>query len=247
MTKHPRQDPPMRIPPWAEVLAKSAWQEMDAALGLLGTVNDAFGARCPWDLCSTVDANGYMCPLGDFTQAGIVTVADHLRSYSHLMRTATPALTAFTVLRATVETSASLAWTWSEDSWEGRHHRAILCIRHEVVTFTAGGSADPKHRYPSERFGLDPNDMLSLLNLSTVGSAPKPTRLMKDIDAEDLYGVLSGAAHGSREVVGLVVQDTADGGQEIVPHRRLSELTWKDAEEVIHTTLAQLRENLLRQ
>ncbi len=233
-----------QIPRWAEGLAEAARQRMNAANKLIDQVNDAFGARCPWDACAGVEAEAYLCPLGDFTQAAVVTLADHLRSYWHLMRTATPALTAFTVLCAAVETTASLGWTWDPDGWDERHRRALLSTKRDHVTFTAGGSTDPKHRYPTERLGLDPAEMASLLDLTMKGAGPKPTKRMEDLDAQNLYAVLSGAAHGSREVVGLVVDDTPDGGQQIVPHRRLSQLTWTDAERIIRPTLVRLRASL---
>jgi hypothetical protein len=232
------------IPRWAASLATAAWQSMNTAIRLLAQVDAVFGVRCPWDVCAMTKAEAYVCPLGDFTQAGVVTIADHLRSYWHLMRTATPALTAFTVLRAAVETTASMGWVWSESDSDERHRRALLSTKRDVVTFTAGGSTDPKHRYPTQRLGIDPIKAADLLGLSMTGSAPKPTKLMVDVNAQGLHAVLSGAAHGSREVVGVIVDNTADGGQRIVPHRRLSELTWRDAEKIIRPTLAQIRKDL---
>ncbi|MDP8931874.1 MAG: hypothetical protein M3O70_25710 [Actinomycetota bacterium] len=221
-------------------MAESARLHMIAATGLLEGVNQAFAGRCPWDACARVAADRYLCPLGDFTQSALVTVADHLRSYWHLMRTATPALTTFTVLRAAVDTTASLGWAWQPDDWDERHRRALLSTKRDHVTFTAGSSTDPKHRYPTERLGREPDEMASLLGLSMKGGAPKPTKRMEDLGAQDLYAVLSGAAHGSREVVGLVVVDTPDGGQHILPHRPLSQLTWMDAEKIISSTMVRL-------
>ncbi len=234
------------IPQWAERLATSALQTVKTAVDLLPRVNGVFGMRCPWEVCAEVNAEYYLCPLGDFTQAGVVTVADHLRSYWHLMRTATPALAAFTVLRAAVETTASLHWVWSADGQEERHRRALLSTKRDLVAFIAGASTDPKHRYPTQRLGLDPTEVAELLGVSLQGSAPKPTKRMADVGAQDLYALLSAATHGSREVVGLVVEDTPGGGQQIVPHRRLSELTWKDAEEIIRPTLVRIRRALER-
>lgn len=136
------------IPQWATNLATSAWQNMNSAVSLLAEVNDVFGVRCPWDVCAGTKAEAYLCPLGDFTQAGAVTIADHLRSYWHLMRTATPALTAFTVLRAAVETTASMGWVWAENDREERHRRALLSTKRDLVTFTAGGSTRPEAPLP---------------------------------------------------------------------------------------------------
>jgi hypothetical protein len=136
---------------------------MNTALSLPAQVNGVFGVRCPWDVCAGTKAEANLCPLGDFTQAGVVTIADHLRGYWHLMRTATPALTALTVLRAAVETTASIGWVWSESGCEERHRRALLSVKRDVVTFTAGGSTDPKHRYPTQRLGIDPTKAAFLL------------------------------------------------------------------------------------
>lgn len=231
------------VPIWSKKLSVGAQQTMHTSWGLVDPVNETFALECPWRTCTEVDVDEYMCPLGDLTTAGLAGLTDHLRAYAHLMAWATPALAGLTLLRSAVETSVSLGWVWEDDGWTERHRRALLVTKRDVVEFTAGASGDRRHRYPTVRLGVDPGEAAKLLGVELKGGRSRP-RLVADAGAEDLYAVLSGAAHGSREVAGLVVDGTADGGQSMQADAGLCRLAWRDAERMIRPALVAVRDGL---